>query len=462
MHHFGSSQNFDVLGQSFSSIVKHSMAPDPWLHRDPWGGSARPRQTLSDKQDSGPSESVYTPSLSPASRLSIDLLSAVAASRASRQVVAACTSALWRLERGCGLPEPSEIEEEIADRLAAIAVPLKAQVLAGGQAHTSRGLVPDDACLRANGAKHQFMHNKPFHEVPNSAIRKAQRGQRTTNAPESVLSLEDAPVTSSEPRTADEMETRACNEAADANQPVNLEALMSKVAADNATCIQKQVEAKFDSIPGIIGALLDQKNTFMATTLSSSFQKEFRALDEQWQYLIDTVDQKLSKRIEALEDVLAATRSLSSSGLPIAPGVSSPPLQCAVPCKFFQSGECNRGDACRFSHAPIRWSAPSREANSDIAEDVPDALHAGVPQFPVGATVRILGIVSCPELNDRFGVVKEYVPTSGRYRVQVDPDTTKALRDCNLQYPARCSNCGGEVTSSKCFSCTPAPSELPD
>ena len=461
-----------------------AMTQDEWSNwgQDPWAKAAGHNTAKTHKaqypapsRPSRPSSHpAYADPTDPRANAASLLMIAVSSSGASRHVVASTASALFRLlattDATYAHAKDELVEQELQERLSAVAPALRAQLMetkdTGHNSHSCRGLVGAATQVRRNAALHatSTFGDRPFSELSTMALRQAQRGTRGEGNALNEYVLEDLLIEPSETRMVDTLVTDA-ELSSDKEALVSLadfQKFMNQVAADNATCIQNQVEAKFDSIPGIIGVLLDQKNATMAISLSSSFQKELRAHDEQWQNLIDTVDQQLSKRIEALEDVLAATRSLSFSGLPLAPGVPPTPSQCAVPCKFFQSGECNRGDACRFSHAPTRWSAPSREATSDIAEDVPDALHAGVPQIPVGATVRIMGIVSCPALNDRLGVVKEHVPTSGRYRVQVDPDTTKALRDCNLQYPARCPSCGGEVTSSKCFSCMPAPSELPD
>ena len=72
-------------------------------------------------------------------------------------------------------------DSELVARLAAQVAPLRAQAVA--KAHSSRGLVPSEVHLRANAARHQFRHSKPFDELSLRELRAAQRGRRCGKAP---------------------------------------------------------------------------------------------------------------------------------------------------------------------------------------------------------------------------------------------------------------------------------------
>merc|ERR1719221_573757 len=70
----------------------------------------------------------------------------------------------------------------------------------------------------------------------------------------------------------------------------------------------------------------------------------------------------------------------------------------------------------------------------------------------MGATVRLHSLIKATHLNDRIGVVVGQ--DDDRWHVQVDPRSEAVrIRGCNLQAPAWCPGCGGEITSSKCYAC---------
>jgi hypothetical protein len=115
-----------------------------------------------------------------------DIMVGLVVGGASRQVVAAAVAAVVRAYASLGRSEeslpglPAEdlvVSREVNERLQALAKPLYAQVVAGAPSHSARGLVAPDVQVRANAAKHQFMHEKPFSQVSMKEIRRAQRQQ---------------------------------------------------------------------------------------------------------------------------------------------------------------------------------------------------------------------------------------------------------------------------------------------
>eukprot|EP00929_Paragymnodinium_shiwhaense_P016908 TRINITY_DN12563_c0_g1_i1.p1 TRINITY_DN12563_c0_g1~~TRINITY_DN12563_c0_g1_i1.p1 ORF type:complete len:195 (-),score=35.76 TRINITY_DN12563_c0_g1_i1:188-772(-) len=116
-----------------------------------------------------------------------DIMIGLVRGGASRHIVAAAVAAIIRTTatlnpkldgEPCLVIDDTEVDHEVDARLQALAQPIRAQVVAGRPVHSARHLVPADVQVRANGAKHQFCHEKPFSDVSAADVRKAQRGQR--------------------------------------------------------------------------------------------------------------------------------------------------------------------------------------------------------------------------------------------------------------------------------------------
>merc|ERR1711920_1145085 len=107
---------------------------------------------------------------------------------------------------------------------------------------------------------------------------------------------------------------------------------------------------------------------------------------------------------------------------------------------------------------PVVPKSPATEERQpdDCGDSFQDAMEQNETDPPqsrlLGMTVRTFGLTSA-EFNDRLGRVQEYVQSSHRFRVQFDPQTTRAIRESNLQFPAHCPSCDWEVTSTQCFNC---------
>ena len=223
------------------------MAADPWLVADPWGGPhTRSRSQWQLASEAGPSDACVTlavaPRHRPASQIATDLLHSVVAAQGSRHVVAACISALWRLEHACSidgttqpLPTPAE-DVELRDRLATISIPLQAQIAAGGRAHSAHGLVATEARIRANCAKHQFHHEKPSSEVTVADIRREQRTSSTKSSTAALLRVPDPFEWDTLPRV--ESEARRETEPDD-NQKIIEEDIAAKASSANEERMQK-------------------------------------------------------------------------------------------------------------------------------------------------------------------------------------------------------------------------------
>ena len=173
--------------------------------------------------------------------------------------------------------------------------------------------------------------------------------------------------------------------------------------------------------------------------LSGRLEVLERATREDLSTLRDDFD-GLSKRM-----VDTASHALLSQALP--PALA--PIRAKMPCKFFQSGACRKGDQCQFSHVPVAWSESGAE---EMAVSTPTS-H--VSQFETGASVSIAGLTSAAELNGQVAVVMSYVPASGRYRVHLRDGSFKALRPENIVFPAVCAACDSVVTSGWCLGCDP-------
>ena len=106
------------------------------------------------------------------------LLQVLCIAGASRHVVAATTSALWRLVAS----QQQECEEpEVLQRLAAIEPQIVAMVKAdqaGVQVRSAAGMISPDQNLRGNAAKHTFGLCKPFDELGPAELRGLQRAQK--------------------------------------------------------------------------------------------------------------------------------------------------------------------------------------------------------------------------------------------------------------------------------------------
>ena len=111
-----------------------------------------------------------------------DIMSGLVLAGATRHIVAAAAAAIVRavasLPGGGSAPEDPAVAEEVKERLDAIAPAITAQVCAARPFHSSHGLVDASTHIRANAARHQFVHDKPFAEVSLKEIRSAQRSSR--------------------------------------------------------------------------------------------------------------------------------------------------------------------------------------------------------------------------------------------------------------------------------------------
>lgn len=79
---------------------------------------------------------------------------------------------------------------------------------------------------------------------------------------------------------------------------------------------------------------------------------------------------------------------------------------------------------------------------------------ATTPPSLIGSTVRITGLRSATQWNDRFGLVQSIDAKTGRFILRVDShqEPLRVLPH-NVEYPATCPRCMCEVTSSACFDC---------
>jgi len=216
--------------------------------------------------------------------------------------------------------------------------------------------------------------------------------------------------------------------------------------------MMKSVDARLGPILAEVERLradldYEKKSSFSARPISSKSAKLEEQLEEQMY--------ELPPKLDCVEcDAGRVRRQLSS------PDLVDP---AATVCKFYARGVCTRGASCRFAHISPQWSdeqpvvqqSPAREERQpdDSDDSFQDAMEQNEELALIGMTVRTLGLLNSPEYNDRFGVVLELLPSSGRYRVQFDPKTVRALKRANLQFPAICPQCEWEVTGSQCFNC---------
>ena len=404
----------------------------------------------------------------------------LAEGRASRQVVAAAIAAHTRtlafpMAGDCYRGDMNDnIDKLVEARLEALRPVLSAQTRAGLATglpqHAPPVSVSSDARTRANAARHVgFEHPLPISDLSTSTLKRLQRGGRRNleggltvgnftmfedNATlEATIVLETLPPTMSESRGLDDL--------------VGAEDTMSEgdaVVPQSATFVTESTLSKV--LSKVASEIMKQQETCIRECL-----KPHSA------WLID-----LQNKLNELESTIVELRSNPSKPLvdhnpgtepcndkpkdrDIERQLSSPDLvdPAATVCKFYARGVCTRGASCRFAHISPQWSdeqpvvqqSPTREERQpdDSDDSFQDAMEQNEELALIGMSVRTLGLLNSPEYNDRFGVVLEFLPSSGRYRVQFDPETVRALKRANLQFPAICPQCEWEVTGSQCFNC---------
>lgn len=118
-----------------------------------------------------------------------------------------------------------------------------------------------------------------------------------------------------------------------------------------------------------------------------------------------------------------------------------------IPCKFYLRGLCSKGDSCRYAHVAPRWSD---EDEGCAGSSLPCSSGS---RARVGDTVSLVGLKAAPELNGCGGVVKSFDAATQRFRIQLASGSFKCAKGANVEYPARCHKCNGEITSGQCFEC---------
>jgi hypothetical protein len=111
-----------------------------------------------------------------------DIMTGLVLAGATRHIVAAAAAAIVRAVAptpdGDRAHDDPAVVEEVKERLDALAPAISAQVCAAIPLHSSKGLVDASTHIRANAARHQFNHEKPFAEVSIKEIGRLQRSSR--------------------------------------------------------------------------------------------------------------------------------------------------------------------------------------------------------------------------------------------------------------------------------------------
>lgn len=400
-------------------------------------------------------------------------------------------------------------QDEKRARIAAIEPVVSEYVDAAAEGRPPR--VAGHTRLRRNVAEHNFgtCFSSVMDDIP--AMKRIQRGgvNKRFPPPAPDFVLEIAPFSASEIRVSEDVDDDADTSLGSIAEKYVAKADIEEIAAMSAACERRHAENEA-TMPGETASLftnyvkMDQLETLLANSYSqftqmmkestesmihnsvvpiivshtAGSQKEMQAHATKFEASLAEVKRDHAVKTLAPLSLLETLRSRVESLEKDLNGAHRPCREFApsvIQCKFFTRGQCNKGAACQFSHQSPNWSEedPRIEGKeADEPSDSDDAFHDAGDQtdWPVeppplspnivdGGEDRILGMpvrtlgLSSPEFNDRFGSVLEYLPSSGRYRVQLDPKTIRAFKRVNLQFPARCPRCESEVTGSQCFSC---------
>lgn len=234
---------------------------------------------------------------------------------------------------------------------------------------------------------------------------------------------------------------------------------------DSLMTLMKQMRDQYDSkFSGLLVQLRDQHDS------------KYSALAADVHSLQTTMASSSSMqiRLSEIESMLTAKSQVQELLSMAAPDRAS------IPCKFYQSGVCKLGTACRFQHDHIRWTeaepvlpqaAPQpgeREEKSDEAfHDIPleeeqysvlegllDQLaDDGFPDALNGKLVSISGLRSATELNGQIGRLMSVDRAKKRGGVVFASQCQKSIKFVNLQFPARCHRCGEEVSDLQGCTC---------
>ena len=183
---------------------------DPLLDQDPWARWSQHKTSTAHRRPRPgqpcPHREKQVANDKPASQMALDMLTAIVTASASRQVVAAAVSALWRLENADTSEMDNQIDKLVGSRLDALRPVLAAQTLEGLTTglpqHGPPDYVSTSLRLRANAARHVgFEGGRTLSEISNREIRALQRGRN--HEPKCENFLMDAPHVPSETRTLD-------------------------------------------------------------------------------------------------------------------------------------------------------------------------------------------------------------------------------------------------------------------
>jgi len=188
--------------------------------------------------------------------------------------------------------------------------------------------------------------------------------------------------------------------------------------------------------------------------------KRFDALEARLSHVALQLGDALSQRVEAAEQRAA---SAIERLVAVEARIS---LSAAPSCAAFHV-EAPAG------HVPLNADAPSfvpdlptgNAEGHPAGPELPGGEASGPPEL-VGETVSLVGLVAKSELNGSIGLVESFAADTERFSVRLGPASVDCVgrtgcpgrvvwvRRQNLSFPAVCSKCGAEVTSSACFACS--------
>merc|ERR1712150_160946 len=261
---------------------------------------------------------------------------------------------------------------------------------------------------------------------------------------------------------------------------------IAKMVTDYAAKMQadlssyaKSTTAQIEQVSEMLSAHTDKAlsgiGSMMVTVQDASAKNgtDILQLSEKVLQLSVSVPRELREVQERLEKLEAGvvTQALAAVNSPAA---TSPPLhRCStIPCRYFQSGQCSKGDRCRFSHGPVHWiddgssaqgdapechrnhAAPLAPLSDDASSASPSSLFIslleqtkedGFPDALVDNVVSIHGLQSAHDLIGQFGRVANVDHRKRRCGIAFLSAPSKSIKFENLIFPARCSMCNSEV-----------------